>query len=358
MGPGITTLDLIHLMPRHPGAVLDLGCGAGTLALLAAVRGAPRAVGVDINSRAVALARFNARLNQNSAEFRVGDLVEPVAGERFDQVFSQPPYVVQPPGVAATTYLHGGPSGDELAIRFAAAVPAVLAPRGRAIFYFDSALGPRRPLRDRLNDALGSAPVDLHILAAPGPSPDLQAVAYASIEVPDLGESYPETVRRYREHLESTGASRFIRALVILTRSDRSGERTSFQLPAGGFSGLDAEALDAFLSGLDLSRAPDTELLATPVRVSPQARFVEEHLPSDPQGEPKRSIRFERRALGTDREISEGGQALFAALQAAPSVAAAVETFAAACEEEPAAVMKEVIGFVRDGLARALLVRG
>ncbi|HEY6006580.1 MAG TPA: hypothetical protein VIV57_27115, partial [Anaeromyxobacter sp.] len=39
MGPGPTTLALGRFVPRSAGAVLDVGCGAGTLALLAASRG-------------------------------------------------------------------------------------------------------------------------------------------------------------------------------------------------------------------------------------------------------------------------------------------------------------------------------
>jgi release factor glutamine methyltransferase len=82
---------LADLVPEQAGDVLDVGCGAGTLALVAASRGARRAVGVDLSERAIELARFNARLNGVAAEFRAGDLLAPVRGEAFDLVVSQPP---------------------------------------------------------------------------------------------------------------------------------------------------------------------------------------------------------------------------------------------------------------------------
>jgi SAM-dependent methyltransferase len=355
MGPGITTLNLVRLCPPHPGSVLDLGCGAGTVALLAAARGSPRAVGVDINERAIAIARFNARLNRVNAEFRCGDLLAPVAGERFDRVFAQPPYVVQPGGVETTTYLHGGRRGDELALRFAAAAPEALAPRGRAFILFDSALSGGESLSDRLQALLGDAPVDLYVFAAPGPSLDLQAAAYASLEGRDLGERYRAGARRYRQHLEELDVKGFVRALVVLAESGERDGRIVFQLPAGGLQGLDAASLERFLTGLELSGASPKVLLASSVRVAAGARFVEERPGTDPQGEPQRSIRFGKGALGADLELSEAGVALFAAIQAAPSVAGAVELFAQACGEEPAAVQTEVVAFVRDGLGRGLL---
>ena len=81
---------------RKVHSALDLGCGGGVQALLAA-RHCERVVGVDLNPRAVAFARFNARLNGvPNVEFREGDLFAPVADERFDLVVCNPPYVVSP----------------------------------------------------------------------------------------------------------------------------------------------------------------------------------------------------------------------------------------------------------------------
>ncbi len=75
---------------------LDLGCGSGVQTLLAA-RHCGHVVAVDINPRAVELTRLNARLNgRENVEVRQGDWFEPVAGELFDLIVSNPPYVLSP----------------------------------------------------------------------------------------------------------------------------------------------------------------------------------------------------------------------------------------------------------------------
>jgi len=355
MGPGMTTLDLVRLVPAKAGAVLDLGCGAGTLALLAAARGASRAVGADLNERAVALARFNARLNGLAAEFRAGDLLEPVRGERFDLVLCQPPYVVHPPGIAPTTYLHGGPRGDELALRFAAALPAALSERGRALLLFDTAPS-SEPLQSRLRAVLGTAPADLVVLLAPGPSADLQAVAYASLEDGTLGACYRDSARHYRDHLETLGGSAFSRALVVLARSPVPGGRFTVQQPVGGLSRLDAAALDAFLAALELAGSDEAVLLRSAVRLAPGARLVEERAAGKVLEAPLRSVRFEKGMLASDREISEAGLFLFEALEEGPGIEDAVARFAEACGDAPEVVRRTVADFVREGLSRGLLV--
>lgn len=354
MGPGPTTVMLARAIPPSPGSVLDVGCGAGSLALLAAARGATRAVGVDLSPRAIALARVNARLNASAAEFREGDLLAPVRGERFDLAVSQPPYVPLPEGVSRTVYLHGGARGDELAIRFAAALPAALAPGGRAALLFDAPAG-GTPLHEALRAALGDAPVDLVVLAAPGPSADLQAVAYAAVEDGALGDVYRAAVRRYRDHLEALGAGAFTRALVVLRAADRPAGRFTIELPVAGLAGIGAATIDRYLAGLDLASASDAALLAAQVRPAPEARVREERPAGHSETAVALSVRFEPGWIGADRQISAAGAFLLDALSGAPSVEEAAARFAVAVEEEAATAKRKVLAFVREGLSRGLL---
>src|SRR5262249_1680979 len=194
-------------LPLHcKRSVLDIGTGAGTLALILAARGAPRVVATDISSRATDLARFNARLNGLDLDVRTGDLSAPVRGERFGWVVAQPSYVFRPPDSDEVTFLHGGARGDELAFRLLGEVPSLLDEDGTALVLFDAPREAGRPVAERVRRAVGER-VDAVLLASPGPSLNAQAVAYAALKDPTLGKQYADAVERNRAHLLQLGLS-------------------------------------------------------------------------------------------------------------------------------------------------------
>lgn len=115
LGVGGASMTLSGLMVQRPvDSALDLGTGCGIQAMHAA-RHARRVVATDISERALEIARFNAELNGiENIEFRLGSLFEPVAGERFDHIVSNPPFVITPRvnGVPEYEYRDGGMIGD------------------------------------------------------------------------------------------------------------------------------------------------------------------------------------------------------------------------------------------------------
>ncbi len=79
--------------------VLDLGTGSGCIALSLATEGRfSGIVATDVSADALEVARLNAaRVGPARApEFRLGSLFQPVAGERFDVIVSNPPYIAVP----------------------------------------------------------------------------------------------------------------------------------------------------------------------------------------------------------------------------------------------------------------------
>jgi methylase of polypeptide subunit release factors len=105
------SVTLAKLTIRRPVArALDVGTGNGIQALLAS-RHAERVLATDVNSRALAFASLNARLNGvDNLEFGEGNLFEPAAGETFDLVTCNPPYVISPE--ARYAYRDSGLPGD------------------------------------------------------------------------------------------------------------------------------------------------------------------------------------------------------------------------------------------------------
>ena len=148
LGIGHASLTLAQITERTPvKRALDVGtgCGIQTFHLLAH---AEHVTATDISERALAFTRFNLLLNaqalninpqnpQARVSLREGSLLEPVAGELFDLVVSNPPFVITPrvAGESAEeqfTYRDGGLPGDEIVSTMVRLLPSVLVPGGRA----------------------------------------------------------------------------------------------------------------------------------------------------------------------------------------------------------------------------------
>ena len=76
-------LELLENYVTEGSKMLDVGCGSGILAVASALLGAKEALGVDIDSVAVKVAKENAEINEVSdrVKFEVGDLTKTVSGK-------------------------------------------------------------------------------------------------------------------------------------------------------------------------------------------------------------------------------------------------------------------------------------
>jgi release factor glutamine methyltransferase len=121
--------------------ILDVGTGSGAVALAIAVeRPTAHLVATDISQAALEIARENADVNGVSGriEWRHGPLFEPVAGQRFDWIVSNPPYVAEkqretlPPELAhePELALFSGEDGTTMLAELVEHAPKLLVPGG------------------------------------------------------------------------------------------------------------------------------------------------------------------------------------------------------------------------------------
>lgn len=214
--PGANTSGetLARATVRLPVAsALDLGTGSGIHALLAAGH-AERVVAVDVNPRAVRLAALNARLNGiGNVETREGSWLEPVAGERFDLVVCNPPYVLSPD----RDYLFRD-GGEGLAERLVRALPGHLSDGGFGHVLCNWATGagesPWAPIeewtRDSGCDALAVSFGSEGVLS--------YAARWADPGGTAGDDEYAARVERWLEHFRAAGVERIWLGVIVLRR--------------------------------------------------------------------------------------------------------------------------------------------
>ncbi|MBE0614474.1 MAG: peptide chain release factor N(5)-glutamine methyltransferase [Burkholderiales bacterium] len=90
----LVELALERIPANTPVRVLDLGTGSGVIAVaLARERPQARVTAVDVDYAALTVARANAKRHKTTVRFFCGDWFGALAGEKFDLVVSNPPYI-------------------------------------------------------------------------------------------------------------------------------------------------------------------------------------------------------------------------------------------------------------------------
>jgi release factor glutamine methyltransferase len=148
----------LQRLPEHQASpladracsVLDLGTGSGAIALaIASERPGVRVTGVDISPSALEVAIQNARdLGLSGIDWRLGSWFAPVAGERFDLIVANPPYIAAAdPALEKLTAepaiaLCDGPTGLEALAAVAGAAAPYLHDNGWLILEHGSTQAP------------------------------------------------------------------------------------------------------------------------------------------------------------------------------------------------------------------------
>jgi len=133
LGISSASTSLAQLTIREPvGRALDLGTGCGVQALHLAEH-CREVVATDVNKRALWMTELNAELNgvstsstSGTIRTREGSFFEPVAGETFDLIATNPPFVISPATGERLVYRDSGLPGDRVVEDIVRAAPVFL----------------------------------------------------------------------------------------------------------------------------------------------------------------------------------------------------------------------------------------
>jgi methylase of polypeptide subunit release factors len=212
---------LAALTPRRrTSRALDVGTGNGIQALLAA-RHSEHVVATDVNPRALAFTEINAALNGlENVETRLGSLFEPVAGERFDLIACNAPYVVSPE--SKWQYRDGGLPADELSQRVVTEAAAALDDDGLAALLVSWVAASEDAPDVRLASWLDGTGCDAWVLELMGADP-LEHAAGWNEHLSQDPVQYGEALDEWLAYFTRLGVGWITEGAVLLHR--RPGDR-------------------------------------------------------------------------------------------------------------------------------------
>ena len=343
IGPATRTLASLTVRGRVEAA-LDLGTGSGVQAFLAA-RHCERVVGVDLNPRALRLARLNAALNEvENVEWRRGDLFEPVQSERFGLVVANPPFIISP--VHELTYRDGGLGGDELSRQVVAGAARHLREGGFASILCSWLLPPDRWLEDSGCDVL------VLELASDGPVtyamrwnglPGRKPAAVAAAAEPWLADYRARGIESI-----STGA-------VVIRKRSGGKNWARFEELKLGTRGQAGAHLERLFVGQDLLAAlgDERELLTVPLALAPSTLLVERRQAG---GELERARVTVEEGIPLPGRVPIAVAPVLAALDGHRDLGDVIDEVAPTAGVSPEALAAECVPALRELVARGLLV--
>lgn len=360
LGVGGASLTLAALqLTTRVGRVLDIGTGCGIQALRAR-RAGDTVVATDVSERALAFTRLNALLNDVAGiETRMGSLFDPVAGERFERVVSNPPFVITPrvEGVPAYEYRDGGMAGDDLVAAFVREVGTVLAPGGVAQLLGNWEYREGEDGLERVRSWVSESSVALDAWVVE--REQLDPLAYAELWVRDGGTApgspaYAPLVQAWLDDFAGRGVTAVGFGYITLHRPPLIPTLARYERVAGSIPGaLGPHVGDALAAWERLSSMTDADLDAAVLRVAPDVTEARHHVPGveDPQVIELRQGAGFGRVLDVDPALA----ALVGASDGDLPVGVLVAAIADLLEVDPGALRADLLPRVRELLFTGFL---
>ena len=216
-GISASSISLTRLTIRKQvETALDLGTGAGIHALLASSH-ARQIVATDTNKRALNFAAMNARLNgRENVSFVEGSFFEPVVGQKFDLIVSNPPFTISPP--SSLLFQTAGLEGDKVSELILKESPAHLCEGGLAIALISWHHETEKDWTSRPQVWVEGSGCDFWLLHATSADP-LDYAANSLRQTERMGSSrYSELLDQWLEFYRERGFARLALGAVILRK--------------------------------------------------------------------------------------------------------------------------------------------
>jgi methylase of polypeptide subunit release factors len=356
LGIGGASVSLARAVVREPvGRALDLGTGCGIQALHLDAHCA-EVVATDTNERALALAAATARLNRMSWDLRCGSLFEPVGGERFDLIVSNPPFVV---GAGDRDYLYrdSGMVGDALCRNLIEQIGEHLEPGGTAHVMANWIVRDGQDWRERVAGWLADTGLHAWVVQRELADP----VSYVTLWTSDAGEPAEEAARRggqWLDWFDAEGVTAIGMGMIAL-RAPRTGDQRPpdhvLEEITAADEVLTGPEVDAFFARREfLHHTSDADLLAA--RLSTAPVFLDEQSLPGPDGWQVVGAAVRRPGgPGAILGVDEVSRALLAGCRGEVPLGTLIDLLAAVHDVDATALATAALPMVREAIGRGIL---
>lgn len=333
---------LRRLTIREPtGTALDLGCGCGVHALLAAEH-SDSVVATDISAAAVAYARFNARLNHiQNVEVLVGDLFEPVAGRSFDLILCNPPFIIGP--TSDFTYRDNPMELDEFCILVAREGATHLNEGGHMQILSEWVETVDETVRERVETSVQGLGCDAWVLRG---TPKLPA-RYVSGRLTDLAGADYKPATSYEDWLayfEERGVVAVNPGMLVLRRREGDNWFHLLTVPGEPIDEVGVAVTERIAACDFLELCEDDEsLLEATLRISAGVELEQRHTRSDEGWQSQRVALQITSGLSLETEIDLPILAFLNQVDGNRSLRDCISTFCELTTAEPGELTRQLL---------------
>lgn len=349
--PASLTLAEITMRP-HVDRALDLGTGCGVQSLHL-LRHAHEVVATDLNPRALQLAQVGAELSAARIDFRQGSLFDPVAGEQFDLIVSNPPYVMSPPGGQRLTYREADLEADSLVETIVAGAASHLAPGGSLQLLTNWAVVDGTTWQDRLRGWVEGTGLDCWVIERER----LDVFAYIEMWLTDAGlagsEAWEPEYRRWLTYFRELGISQVGMGWWLLTAAGRDRPHLRFESWPHAVAQPVGDVFAAHRLAVDAATLPLETLLQSRPRLSD---VVQETLGEPGAADPTHVVLRQRSGLLRAIKVGTADGAVLGALDGELTLGQVISAVASVLGADATDVAAEVVPVVRDALIEQFLL--